>query len=42
MVDGVSTIMVSNDIRSTYHLKSGMELAGASEVEPELKPELNC
>ena len=34
--DGFSTIMVSNNSKSTYQLKSGMELAGASEVEPEV------
>ena len=34
--DGFSTIMVSNNSKSTYQLKSGMELAGGSEVEPEV------
>jgi len=37
--DGLAALMVSNHGKSTYQLRSGVELASASEVEPEVDNE---
>ena len=34
--NGLTTLLITNNSKSPYHLKSGVQLAHASKVEPEL------